>query len=117
MKTKVNISKLRLIDAEKVTYQSKKVSTRNIKSKIDRKIQLELDIRGHNVDEGLHELGMFIDNAVLSGVGLVTVIHGKGTGILRNAVHGYLKSHPSVKNYRIGVYGEGEDGVTIVELK
>ena len=117
MKTKVNISKLRLIDAEKVTYQSKKVSTRNIKSKIDRKIQVELDIRGHNVDEGLHELGMFIDNAVLSGVGLVTVIHGKGTGILRNAVHGYLKSHPSVKNYRIGVYGEGEDGVTIVELK
>ena len=117
MKTKVNISKLRLIDAEKVTYQSKKVSTRNVKSKIDRKIQLELDIRGHNVDEGLHELGMFIDNAVLSGVGLVTVIHGKGTGILRNAVHGYLKSHPSVKNYRIGVYGEGEDGVTIVELK
>ena len=53
----------------------------------------------------------------MSGVKMVTVIHGKGTGILRNAVHKELKSNSSVKTFRLGIYGEGEDGVTIVELK
>lgn len=117
MKTKVNISKLRLIEAEKVTFKSKKVSTSGVKSKMERQASMELDIRGENVDEGLHELASFLDNCVMSGMGIVTIIHGKGTGILRKAVHRYLKNHPSVKNYRLGVYGEGEDGVTIVELK
>jgi DNA mismatch repair protein MutS2 len=119
MKTKVNISKLRLMEPERTApqTQSKKISTKNVKSKLERKVQMELDIRGKNSDDGIYELGMFLDNAVLSGVGLVTVIHGKGTGILRSAVHKYLKGHPSVKSFRLGVYGEGEDGVTIVELK
>ena len=78
---------------------------------------MDIDIRGKNVDEGIHEVGMFIDNAVLSSLGMITIIHGKGTGILRSGIHKYLKTHPSVKSFRLGVYGEGEDGVTIVELK
>lgn len=69
------------------------------------------------VEEGIMELDNFIDSALLSGITLLTVIHGKGTGVLRKAVQERLKRHPSVKSYRLGNYGEGEAGVTIVELK
>ena len=69
------------------------------------------------VEEGIMELDSFIDSALLSGITLLTVIHGKGTGVLRKAVQERLKRHPSVKSYRLGNYGEGEAGVTIVELK
>ena len=118
MKTKVNVSKLRLIENEpKVTVQNKRVSKAGIQSKLQRKPSLELDIRGCAVDEGIHELDMFIDNAVLSGAGIITVIHGKGTGVLRAGIQKHLKSHPSVKSFRPGLFGEGEDGVTIIELK
>lgn len=117
MKTKISIKKLRLIEPEKVTYQNKKVSTKGVKGKMERSSSMELDIRGHAVDEGIHEVDMFIDNAVLSGIGIVTIIHGKGTGTLRQGIQRHLKNHPSVKSYRAGVFGEGEDGVTIVELK
>ena len=53
----------------------------------------------------------------MSNISMVTIIHGKGTGLLRQAVHKRLKSHPSVKSFRLGLFGEGEDGVTVVELK
>ena len=119
MKTKVNISKLRLEEQQKSsnTTKNKGISKRGVQSKVTRKVELELDIRGKAADEGVFELQRFIDGAVMSGVGLVTIIHGKGTGILRNAVHAELKRNASVKSFRLGVYGEGEDGVTIVELK
>lgn len=118
MKTKVNISKLRLVEAQKPAQnKSKGVSKKGIQSKVTRKVELELDIRGQAADEGVFEVQRFIDSAVMSGVKMVTVIHGKGTGILRNAVHKELKSNSSVKTFRLGIYGEGEDGVTIVELK
>ena len=117
MKTKVSVKKLRLEEAEKVTYQNKKVSTKGVRGKMQRTASIELDIRGYAVDDGIHEVDMFIDNAVLSGAGLITVIHGKGTGILRQGIHQHLKSHPSVKSFRVGKFGEGEEGVTIIELK
>ena len=118
MKTKVNISKLRLVEAQKPAQnKSNGVSKKGIQSKVTRKVELELDIRGQAADEGVFEVQRFIDSAVMSGVKMVTVIHGKGTGILRNAVHKELKSNSSVKTFRLGIYGEGEDGVTIVELK
>ena len=118
MKPKVNISKLRLVVAQKPAQnKSKGVSKKGIQSKVTRKVELELDIRGQAADEGVFEVQRFIDSAVMSGVKMVTVIHGKGTGILRNAVHKELKSNSSVKTFRLGIYGEGEDGVTIVELK
>jgi DNA mismatch repair protein MutS2 len=67
--------------------------------------------------EAVMEMERFIDSAVLSNIPVITVIHGKGTGALRTAVQGRLKKHKSVKTFRAGVYGEGEAGVTIVELK
>ena len=117
MKTKVNVNKLRLLEPEKVTMQNKKISTKNVRGKMQRTPSLELDIRGCAVDEGIHELDMFIDNAVLTGAGIITVIHGKGTGVLRQGIQNHLKKHPSVKSFRSGVFGEGEDGVTVIELK
>ncbi len=77
----------------------------------------EVDLRGMNAEEALIEVDRFIDASVLSGIHQVTIIHGKGTGILRDAVQNHLKRHPSVKSYRLGAYGEGETGVTIAELK
>jgi DNA mismatch repair protein MutS2 len=77
----------------------------------------DLDIRGQNAEEGLLELDAFLDNAALGGIPTVMVIHGKGTGVLRKAVQNHLKNHPLVKSYRNGKYGEGEMGVTVVEMK
>lgn len=117
MKTKVSVLQLKLVEEQKVTYKSKPVSTRNIKSKMERKGSMELDIRGKSADEGVYEMEAFIDSAILSGLSMVTVIHGKGTGILRAAIHQRLKTMKQVKSFRSGLYGEGENGVTIVELK
>ena len=122
MKAKVHISKIRLVE-KNVTFDSKKikpngnVSTSGVESRATRKSSIELDIRGYTVDEGLYELDSFIDNAIMSGNYVATIIHGKGTGALKTAVRNHLKKHPSVKSVRKGLYGEGEDGVTVIELK
>lgn len=78
---------------------------------------LSLDLRGRMVDEAELEIDRFIDDCRLTGVKEFTVIHGKGTGALRTGVQSYLKGHPAVKTYRIGAYGEGDAGVTVVTLK
>ena len=77
----------------------------------------ELDIRGQMADEITFELDMFIDGAVMNKLESVRIIHGKGTGALRTAVHALLRKNKSVKSFRLGRYGEGESGVTIAELK
>lgn len=118
MKTKMKVSRLRLVEAEKVTYGNKSVrKIGKVGGKIERRGTMELDIRGCACDDGIYQLDSFLDSAVMSNISTVTIIHGKGTGLLRKAVHKRLKEHPSVKSFRLGVYGEGEDGVTIVELK
>lgn len=124
MKAKIDVKKLRLVEKEqpgkapqKKKPQNKGVSTKGVESRMTRRFSTELDIRGYASDEGVHEVDSFIDNAVMSGITMLTVIHGRGTGVLKNAIRSHLKRHPSVKSYRPGVYGEGEDGVTIVELK
>lgn len=86
-------------------------------SKLDRTAVMELDIRGYASDEAIIELSRFIDNAVLTGINSVTIIHGKGTGVLRAAVHKYLRGNKYIKNFRVGLFGEGENGVTIAEIK
>ena len=77
----------------------------------------ELDLRGMMVDEALGAVDLFLDNALMGKLETVTIIHGKGTGALRKAVRDYLKKSRYVKEYRPGVYGEGEDGVTVATLK
>jgi len=120
MRTKMNISKLRLVEHEKPAYNNKPKPSRKtskIGGKIERRGTMELDIRGCACDDGVYQLDSFIDSAVLSNIETVTIIHGKGTGLLRKAVRQHLKNHRSVKTFRPGIYGEGEDGVTIVTLK
>lgn len=77
----------------------------------------ELDLRGLKVDEALYQMDKYLDNAILAGLPSVYLIHGKGTGALRAAVKEALAAHPAVKSYRLGEYGEGGDGVTLVEFK
>ena len=77
----------------------------------------EIDCRGQTVDEGIGNIDKYLDDAYLAGLKTVTIIHGKGTGALRAAVQSFLARNPRVKSYRPGKYGEGEMGVTVVELK
>ena len=77
----------------------------------------ELDIRGLETLEAESVVENYIDAAVMAKLGTVTIIHGKGTGALRKAVHEMLKRNRAVKSFRLGRYGEGEAGVTVVELK
>ncbi len=76
----------------------------------------EVSLRRLTVDEALLKLDKYLHDAFMAGLYQVTVVHGKGTGTLRLAAHRALARHPLVKSYRLGIYGEGEAGVTIVEL-
>lgn len=118
IKTRVSLDNLRLLE-KKAVESAVSTSVRTIKnglSRAARSVQTEIDLRGKLTDEGILELDRFIDDALLSGIGQITVIHGKGTGAMRAAVHRHLRTHRSIKSFRLGVYGEGENGVTIVEL-
>jgi len=114
MKIRSNINNLALIDKKTETQRIVKTIT---ESRATREIKTELDIRGLDTVEGVIELDRFIDNAIMSGLGSVTIIHGKGTGALKNSVWQRLRTHKSVKSFRSGTFGEGEMGVTVVELK
>ncbi len=76
-----------------------------------------IDVRGQTVDEAIQKVDHYLDEAALTGLFSVTVIHGKGTGALRRGVHEFLATHPHVGSFRLGARGEGNSGVTIVELK
>ena len=120
LRTKTNVSNLRLEEENKNAAPPKKVKgtvTKSVQSNATRKASMELDIRGMTADEGIMEVDGFIDSCLLSGLKFITIIHGKGTGVLREAVQRFLKQNKYVKSYRPGVYGEGEAGVTVVELK
>lgn len=116
IKTRVPVGNLRLMEKKKIKKPVGS-TTRTVRSRAEAPVMRELDLRGQSAAEAIMDLDNFIDGALLSGINMLTVIHGKGTGVLRKAVHEHLRRHPSVKSYRLGVYGEGEAGVTIVELK
>ena len=119
MKLTVKAREVRLI--EEVEKEVKSGPTRHVQTNIrttgGRAASTELDIRGMMTDEAELVVDQFLDHALMSKLNLVTIIHGKGTGALRQAVRQQLKRHPAVKSFRPGRYGEGEDGVTVVELK
>lgn len=109
---------LRLKSKSAPTTEVKK--TRNVsglKSRKDRVISGEIDLRGQASDEAIMELDNYIDNAVLSGLETVRIIHGKGTGVLRKNIQAHLRNHKSIESFRLGTFGEGENGVTIATLK
>ncbi|MBP0979706.1 MAG: endonuclease MutS2 [Oscillospiraceae bacterium] len=115
IKKKEHFSNLVAVKSSK--NKQRVVVTKNIKSKFSGKIESEIHLRGKTVEEAILELDKFIDDAVVAGLCVVRVVHGKGTGVLRQAVSDYLRSNKSVADFRLGTYGEGESGVTIVSLK
>lgn len=114
IKTRVKQDRLRLIEDKSKTQVTGNVST---VSRSQRPALLEIDLRGQTAEEAIMSLDRFVDDAIMNGISSFTIIHGKGTGVLRNAVHQYLSRNKHVKSFRLGVFGEGEDGVTIAELK
>lgn len=119
LKSWTDISNIRLNQQTKKSEPTAGKTRRvtGVKSKAERDVRYEFDMRGMTVDEGIMELDRYIDGAVLAGIPSVTIIHGKGTGALRKAVHSYLKSNKNIITFRLGVFGEGEAGVTIAEIK
>lgn len=113
MKMKVHVSQLRRMEE---TPKEKKKTGNKIQISA-RPASMEVDVRGMNLEEAIGEVDMFIDNAVLAGLKTVSIIHGKGAGILRSGIQQHLKRYPAVQEFRLGRFGEGEDGVTIVTLK
>lgn len=120
LKTKVPLSNLKAPDKlKKPTNNGKpKPQPRSTTvQRVQRKASMEINLLGMTVDEALMETDQFIDHAVMNGQTMVYLIHGKGTGALRKAIHAHLRGHRNVKSFRLGQYGEGEAGVTVVELK
>ena len=115
MKINVHVTNLKVIDEQ--ATQTRKMGLGKISMSKSMNISTQVDIRGANVDEAIEVLDKFLDDAAIAGLSEVTIIHGKGTGMLRNGVHQYLKSNSHVKSYRLGKYGEGEAGVTIVSMR
>ena len=117
LKISARQSEVRVVEGE---TQSQK-EARKIIQRAERTLRTaaprEVDLRGMMTDEAVAALESFLDTAMLGKLETVTIIHGKGTGAVRNAVRTYLKCSRYVKAFRPGRYGEGEDGVTVVELK
>lgn len=118
IRMRVNVSKLRLVEKKKEKPKTASLSrSGSMESRLTASAENRCDLRGMTVDEALLTLDSFLDSMLMANIGEFTVIHGKGTGALRTAVHKHLKGNRFVKLFRLGVYGEGENGVTIVTLK
>ncbi len=121
IRTRTPLQNLRLYESKRAEKKGRPAPAPRtgggLTSRMERSAATDLDLRGMTVEEALLEVDRFLDNAVLCGLERVTLIHGKGTGALRAAVQQHLRGHKQVKGFRLGTYGEGETGVTVVELK
>lgn len=124
MRMQAKIDDIELLDKPNIIAGGMKFSTKSSSSKSHGKslskastMSMEINLLGKMVDEALAELDKYLDDAYLSHLSTVRIVHGKGTGALRNAIHNYLKKVSYVSSYRLAEYGEGDAGVTIVEFK
>ena len=117
LKLKANLKNMRMSQPDKPKPNKGRKSGGSTAGVSIRAVERECDVRGMNVEEAILAIDMFIDGAVLNRLNEVNIIHGKGTGILRAGVQKHLRAHPAVSEFRLGRYGEGEDGVTVVTLK
>jgi DNA mismatch repair protein MutS2 len=117
IKTRVKLSNLRLKKSEAKKVPTYKNRNRNISSNVDIRPSTEVDVRGQTAIEAIMAVDSAIDNAILSNIETLTIIHGKGTGVLRKEIQKHLRTVKFVKSFRLGNFGEGESGVTIVTLK
>lgn len=114
MELNAQLSELKKLNGKKVEVKKKKISIS--KPLNTDAVSVELNVIGQTREECLYNLEYFLDKAVMSGVNEVRIVHGMGAGILRKAVHDYLKGEKCVKSFRLGRYGEGDNGVTIVDI-
>ena len=117
LKTRVKVNDLMLTEKRKKPEVKRTANLYRTTSRADADVRTELDLRGQTVSEAIENLSLYIDKCVLNNITEIRIIHGKGTGALRAAVKDMLKNHPNISEYRLGVYGEGENGVTIATLK
>ena len=118
LRSQVSITDLEKLDEEVITAPSlKRTGSGKIKMSKSSSVSTEINLLGKTVDEALCELDKYLDDAYLAHLSTVRVVHGKGTGALRSAVHSHLKRIKYVKSFRLGEYGEGDAGVTIVTFK
>lgn len=119
LKTNVKISDLAMPKRSTSTQKNKKDNNNSSYTSISksRTAKTEINVIGLNVEEAVFVVDKFLDDCSLAKLQTVRIVHGKGTGKLREGIHKFLKKHPHVKSYRIGTYGEGEMGVTVVEIK
>jgi len=119
IKTRLKIDDLQLIenDTTIIDKDNKKIKASNYTVSASRAVRPEIDLRGMMGDEGWLAVDKYIDEAIMAGLHNVSIIHGKGTGALRNAIWQRLRTDKRIASYRIGRYGEGDGGVTILELK
>ena len=115
IKTRVKLSNLRLLEQQNVSVQKRR--ERTVTKNVQSGSRNEIDVRGQTADEAVLNVDQAIDSCVLSNIHMLTIIHGKGTGVLRTEIQKFLRHHKAVKSFRLGTFGEGESGVTIVELK
>lgn len=115
MKVKVNKSSLRR--CKKSEEEVVKEKTKRMIINKSSKVKNEIDLRGKTLDEALLDVNKYIDDAYLAGLKEAYIIHGKGTGVLREGIKSFLKGHKLIKSYRTGKYNEGGTGVTVIELK
>jgi DNA mismatch repair protein MutS2 len=116
MKINVKLKDLRLVGNNSGGAATPKTSKRTLNLNL-RSVATSIDLRGMDAEEGVYNVDKYLDDAYMGGLSEVSIIHGKGTGILRNAITDMLRRHHHVKSYRLGNYGEGGTGVTVVELK
>ena len=118
MRTRSKVANLRLVEEEpSVKSGEKKTSVKSYRATVSRDFKDEIDLRGKTGDEAWLMVDKYFDTAILAGFHTVRLIHGKGTGALKVALWKYLKADKRIKTFRIGQYGEGDGGVTVVELK
>ena len=117
LKLKANLKNMRMSKPDKPKNNIRKKAGGGASGISVRAVERECDVRGMNVEEAILAIDMFLDGAMLNKLNEVQIIHGKGTGVLRAGVQRHLRSHPGVQEFRLGRYGEGEDGVTVVTLK
>lgn len=116
MKMKVKKTDLELVGSAAGAKKAVQQQAASLKRTRDENIRTELDLRGNNLEDAILEVDRFLDEAFLSNLGQVYIIHGKGTGVLRSGIQEYLRKHRNVKQYRFGNFGEGGNGVTVVEF-
>lgn len=115
IKTKINIKDIsKIIETKKESTTVSASFKSNIKNK---NVPLEINIIGLNVLEAEPIIDKYLDDCIQAKLTEVRIVHGKGSGKLREGVHQFLKKHPHVKNFRLGTFGEGEMGATVVSLK